>query len=181
MMLIKSKNNVLTLIFLVGFCHIGLSSSDPDDDPVPYHPYQFFIQIDESVSESEKNSMLADLNSVEIWEEEDINLALWQVISFPYVDDNGNTIFDIDGTIAGAKSKTEIEGATFNINHYITHDQLGTPSVTNESFNHNFSVGEHEVIISILDTGISDIADNSNSDYNFNLTTYTGYDYVNNE
>ena len=177
----KIKNLLLTVCLYLVVCHYGFCNNVIVDDPVPYHPHQYFVQIDESVSEIEKDQLLAELNSIEIWENEDINLALWQVSHFPYVDQNGVTIFDIDGTIAGAKSKTEIDESSFNINHYIGNDQLVNPNIHDVSFDHSFIHGEREVTISIIDTGISNIADNSTSEYNFNLTNYTGFDYVDND
>lgn len=158
---------------------ISLEQSDPP--PIVFSDSLFFVELDGVVPEELILSILDSLNAVEVWREDNLHLAIWKVTSFPFITPEGDEIFDINGAVTRAKSKTRIRSASLDIQNTI----VSTPTQFSGScFNiSDFAAtrGPEDVTISILDTGISDISDNSTPGYNYNLTTYTGYDYVNND
>jgi subtilisin family serine protease len=153
-------------------------------DPIVFHANQFFVELEEGISEDTITALLTDLNSVEVWRSGHLNLALWEVISFPFMS-GGETILDIKAAIARSLKKTKINNASLNIQQQITGF---APSGTNANTASCFDIndysspqGDSSITISILDTGISDISDNSDPTHNYNIKNNSGYDYVNND
>ena len=157
-----------------------LYDSDPDT-AIVFHPHQYFVELDSLVLEDTIEALLEDLNSVEIWHDDDLNMGVWQVISFPFLTGDGNEIHDINEVVSASKKKTRIRSSSLNIQQTISaNEHFGGVSCFDLS-KYSYAVGGEKVYISILDTGISDISDNSTSDFNYNLQGYTGYDYINND
>ena len=151
------------------------------DTTIVFHPHQYFVELDSLIPEDTLQAMLTDLNSIEVWADDDINLAVWQVIEFPFITNSGEEIFDINEVITTAKKKTKISSSALNIQHTV---DLGVTANISSCFDLDIlsdTVGSEGVVISILDTGISDISDNTTVELNYDLTTYTGYDYVRND
>ena len=169
---------IKSMIVLIFMYLQGNSLFSSPDTSIVFHPNQYFVELDSLIPEDTLQVMLADLNSIEVWSDEDINLAVWQVIDFPFTNSEGETIFDINRVITTAKKKTKISSSSLNVQHVI---DLSTSENDNGCFDINqFSaeLGDETIMISILDTGISDITDNSTADFNYNLSNYSGYDYV---
>lgn len=160
-----------------------VSATDPEE-PLVIHPNQFFVEIDSlaTLDPAILSALLTDLNAFEVWREEDLNLSIWQINGFPFVSD-GVTILDIDGAITASRKKVKIRSASFNVQQAIVTNNTGSTEFSCFDIADYFATqGDETIKISILDTGISDISDNSGSSgYNYNLTSYTGYDYVNND
>lgn len=157
-----------------------MSDFDPDTTVV-FHPNQYFIELDSLILEDTINALLTELNSVEVWYNDDINLAVWEVISFPFLTPTGEVIFDIDGVVSTAKKKTKISSSGLNILQTIN---MRFDTMNTGCFDINEYAGlpgEESIKISILDTGISDISDNSTNAYNYDLVQYSGYDYIRND
>lgn len=153
-----------------------------NDDTIVYDGNQFFVSLEGNIHEDTVAAFLEDLNAQEIWRSGHLNMALWSVINFPFITGDGETILNIHGAIARSKKKTKIHNASLNIQHSII-SEPGFASTTCFDIS-EFSVahGDSSTIkISILDTGISDISDNSTGLYNYGLVNYTGYDYVHND
>ena len=172
-----------TLCSFVGYERLeGPEASILDTDAIEFHPDQFFVYYDENVNEDSIQAYLTDLNSTELWRSGHLNLAFWEVDSFPFTTSSGEIILDIQAAIARSKKKTQIRDATFNILRQLdTLDQASGSSCFQLS-DYFYTHGTENIIISILDTGLDNIQDNDTSGgFNYNLTTYTGYDYVNND
>ena len=157
--------------------------SDPEE-PFVFHPNQFFVEIDSlaTIDALELSGLLSDLNSSEVWREDDLNLAIWEVKGYPFTVD-GQDILDINGAITASRKKVKIRSATLNIQQAIIDNNVGTSE--SSCFNiadYQATQGIESIKISILDTGISDgIQYSGSTGYNYNLTSYTGYDYVHND
>ena len=154
------------------------------DDTIVYHENQFFVQLDDLVEEDTITAYLEDLNASEVWKSGHLDMALWEVDSFPFTTNDGQTISNIHEAIARSKNKSKIRSATLNVQQNINSLQPITQLPTNCFDISNFSQphGDSSTIkVSILDTGISAIADNSDAEHNYNLTSYSGFDYVNND
>ena len=151
-------------------------------DPIVFHPNQFFVYLDENANEDSIEAYLTDLNSVEVWRSGHLNLGFWEVNSFPFTTSDGEEILDIQAAIARSKKKTQIREATLNILRQLdTMDQAGGSSCFQLS-DYYYQQGSENITISILDTGLDSIHDNDTTGgFNYNLTSYTGYDYVNND
>ncbi len=155
--------------------------SDTDTLPIVFHENQYFVELDSIIIEDTIASLLAGLNSREVWYEDDLNLAVWEVISFPFTAPNGDLILDINDAITSAKKKTQIRSSTLDVQSVLASDYLANEPICFDISQYFVSQGDESIKISILDTGISDISDNSTTDYNYNLSSYSGYDYVNND
>ena len=153
-----------------------------DSDPIVFHPNQFFVYLDEGVIEDSIEAYLLDLNSTEVWRSGHLNLGFWEVDSFPFTTSDGETILDIQAAIVRSKKKTRIRDATFNILRQLdTLAQSGVSSCFQLS-DYYYPQGPENIMISILDTGLDSIQDNDTTGgFNYNLISYTGYDYVNND
>ena len=180
---------MLLLISFTSSCAVVLSAEATsinnnftDPTPLVYHENQYFIEIRNQTPRPLMDQLLLDLNSVEVWFDEDINLALWEVISFPFTSPTGEIITDINGVIASSKKKTEIESAGFNTQSTVNSKLSGTE---NSCFNlQDFydTQGAESIMVSILDTGISPtISSNSIPGFNYNIQIESAYDYVNND
>jgi len=177
---------IFSFVTISGYAGIHMKSllsespSDPDE-PIVYHPNQYFVEIDSLTPEDTILALLTEFNSTEVWEDDDLNLALWQVNSFPFTLPSGQQVLDIDQVITSSKKKTRIRSATFNVRQLIAPDQISESGTCFNLSDYHNPQGDEKVRISILDTGISDISDNSTSEFNYQLTSYTGFDYVNND
>lgn len=155
----------------------GVVLSEPDT-PLVFHPNQYFVELDSLVHEDTVLALLAEYNSIEVWENDDINLAVWEVISFPFTTPNGEEIFDINGVITSAKKKTKISSTALNVQQTVDRFHVASQMGCFDISDFVGMPGDETIKISILDTGISDLTDNSSADNNFNLIQYSGYDYV---
>lgn len=148
-----------------------------------YSDSQFFVYLEDSISSDTLLALLTDLNATEVWSDDDYeDLALWQVNGFPFSTEDSVVITNIAEAILRAQKKTKIRDATFDFNNQSLNLQTannGYEYFADSIF--NMVAGTNPVKISILDTGISDLSDNSDSNFNFNLTQYSGWDYVKND
>ncbi len=142
---------------------------------------EYLVQLPTSTvgSPALVQDLLNDHNSSQIWFDDNLRIGLWRVMSFPYTTSDGTVITNINESVIHSQDKTEIDGADLNYKGTV-------PSVFSQQSNCNQSdyhiylpQGSQSVKIAILDTGISDISDNSQSGFNFSLQSYSGYDYVN--
>ncbi len=173
-------NLFLTLLVAILTTSAAVSMSDT----IVYHGNQFFVSLEDGVEEDTIQAYLEDLNAVELWRSGHLDMAFWEVTSFPFVTEDGQTISDIHEAIARSKNKSKIRSATLNVQQNINSELdysvegIGCFDITSYHRPHGDS---STIKISILDTGISDISDNSDATHNYNLTNYSGYDYVNND
>lgn len=171
---------VLTVVFsLMNLCAFKLAAHDPEDPFLLVHDKQYFVKVDSLTPELVIDQLLLDMNSISVWEDEDLSLAVWEIVSFPFTTSDGSVILDINDAITTARTKTQIESATYNFQQQI--DWSTSAFQNQECFDitqYYNAQGEESILISILDTGISNISDNSTSTYNYQLQNYTGYDYV---
>lgn len=144
--------------------------------------YQFLVSFEANTSEDSILAYLEDINAEEVWELDDVDIALWQVDHFPFTAGDGEVIYDIQGLIRRTRLRTRIKSADYDFETSLPDGDDAT--VSTDCFDpalFQVATGTEEVKISILDSGISDISDNTTPEYNYNLTSYTGYDYVNND
>ena len=151
---------------------------EDDDDEIEIHPTKYFVKLTPGISEVEVEDLLNDLNSRELQSWPEIGLRLWEVQQFPYIAPQG-IISNIDGHVSRSKTKTEINDTGFDIGYSVA--DLSSTANCFDAIPLEFPQGENSVKISIFDTGISPIQDNSSTTFNFNLTEYSGYDYINND
>ncbi len=155
-----------------------VSSPSFHSDTLTYHSNQFFVNLDSAVEEDTIVALLEDLNATELWRSGHLDIALWEVNEFPFTTVDGETILNIHDAILRSKKKTKIHDATLNIQQQMPF----LPGASSTCFDiSEFALihGDSSVIkISILDTGISELTDNSTGQLNYDLMTYTGYDYV---
>lgn len=143
---------------------------DDEDDLIIKDSTQFFLRLDPQISEIELGQLEDDLNAEEIWYIEEINLRLWSTTAFPYTDDQGQQVTNIDGQVARARTRASVNSIDFNIGSKLN---LPTGQKGEICFADNLMLvpaGEQEVKISILDTGID-------TEQNFG-TEISGYDYI---
>ena len=180
---------ILFIILLISSCVSALSAESNDvnsdlTDPTPlvYHENQYFIKIQNLTPRPVIDQLLSDFNSIEVWHDEDIDLAVWEVISFPFTSPTGEIITDINGVIASSKKKTEIESAGFNIQNTIGSVPSGFGDMCFDIMDYYGTQGDESIMISILDTGISpSISNSSIPGFNYNIQIESAYDYVNND
>ncbi len=164
--------------FLIGVANIAFAQTNPDTSE-----FEFFVSLEELTPIDTILEYLEDLNSTEIWNHEYSGLALWKVDSFPFTMADGTEIYDINGIIRRSTRKTKIKESSYNILSV-----LGDTTVTDEGsiFDPlNFSIAqgsERNIKVAILDTGIDPNIENSTTnDLNYDLLSYTGFDYINND
>ncbi|MEL6988493.1 MAG: hypothetical protein AAGK97_11775, partial [Bacteroidota bacterium] len=107
---------VAPLLLLLSF---SIFSQDDDDDIIVFSENKFMVLMDENTPEDSVQAYLAELNAVEVWNDDDIDLCLWEVTSFPFTSPDGELITNINEVIRKSKSKTKIQDATFNIQYQI--------------------------------------------------------------
>ncbi len=164
---------ILVFFLMMPFILKGQSSGDTST-------VQFFVHLDPLTSIDTLNKYLEDLNSEEIWKTSDNTLALWEVSGYPFLTPSGEQITNINSVIRESKKKTKIQDATFNLLTAIE-ELPDSPTSTFNISDYTIAQGtQNEIKISILDTGIDpNISNSSTGNLNYNLTSYTGYDYVN--
>ena len=146
-----------------------------------FSPNQYLVQVSPSALSNPElvEGILDEHNAIQVWADSETRIQLWEVISFPYTTQDGIEITNINESTSHTRDKTEIDGA--DLNYIGETPDFGTVSYACTQLNFPILLpeGDHNVKISILDTGISEITDNSNNEYDFSLEDYTGYDYVN--
>lgn len=173
------KNLPLFLIYGLLFAIQPLYAQDASGDQEA-HPNRYFVELCQGVNEASVKALLSELNSVELWKNDDIGLRLWSVKSFPYACINGDDedeITDIGEHVKRAKKKSDVQDVELDRIQAVAapiNDGLGYFN----SLDFSADPGANPVMISILDSGISDLSGANTGEYNFALTTYTGYDYV---
>ncbi|HLO54742.1 MAG TPA: S8 family serine peptidase [Saprospiraceae bacterium] len=145
--------------------------------------YEFFVQLEEGTSDDTIEEYLEDLNSTEVWSHGSSGLAVWKVTSFPFTLSNGDQVLNINDVIRQSVRKTKITESNYNLLTGVV-DSTDTP--TGSCFDPLiFSKAQgtqRAVKISILDTGIDpNLSASSTPTLNYNLTNYTGFDYINND
>lgn len=168
------------LIFIIA-CLVGLFQA-PVTAQVDTSAYQFIVNFDQTITQDSILAYLEELNAEEIWEIDDLDMALWEVKSFPVVLNSGEEVYDISTLIKRTRLKTKLKNVDFNFDVDIQNP--ADTGIVNDCFDPSLfqvTTGSESVKISILDSGISDLSDNNTLPYNYNLTSYTGYDYVNDD
>ncbi|HOY13303.1 MAG TPA: S8 family serine peptidase [Saprospiraceae bacterium] len=166
-----------------------LSFRNTKAEPVSTTPYsiqdtsefEYFVVFEEGTPTDTLSAYLSDLNSEQIWSPDDSNIALWKVKSFPFTPPNSQVITNISEVIRASKAKTKISGTAFNTEVSIDSIALDTASTCFDLPQLSMVQGNNQIKISILDTGLSNISNNSNATYNYNLTSANGFDYVRND
>ena len=148
-----------------------------DEVEMVNHPTQYFVKLCRGTSQARVDYLLKELNSREIWRNDTLNIRLWEVKSFPY-ESLGQLISNIVGHIVRSKEKSDIDDAIINQVYDLPEDQPSSSFSLFKSLNLGAELGNSPVKVSILDTGISDLQNAVTDDYDFRLTEYTGYDYV---
>lgn len=168
---------------LLLFLCIGLPSLMFAQVGVDTSAFQFFVQLEGLVSEDTIEAYLEDLNATEEWRNDNAGIALWRANGYPFFTAEGIEVTDIYTIIRESARKTKIQEATFNILTSLGDIQEDTIGACFDIADFTIAQGNVEnVKISILDTGISpNIASSTMGNLNYNLTNYTGYDYINND
>lgn len=167
-------NKATTLLILM-FVPFALFASMATDTST----HQFIVNLDHDTSQDTILAYLEELNAEEIWEIDELDIALWEVRSFPVTLNSGEEIYDINNLLRRIRRKTKIKNLDFNLEASIPElDENDGSTGCFDITAYQIPLGSNDVKISILDTGISDISDNSTADYNYNLSSYTGYDYI---
>lgn len=148
---------------------------------VSFSSNTYFISFNSNTSSQIIDNIKQDLNSSEIWADNSTGLKLWRVDHFPYVTSEGDTITNINENVVVTEEKTEVDQVGFNYSTHVMPIDENTPSCNQQSFPVYIPQGSNPIKISILDTGISDISDNSQNGFNYSLNGYSGYDYINND
>ncbi len=151
---------------------------DDDDNCIIKHPSLFFVTLDPAISQQAVDNLLDELNSEEIWYRPEINLRLWNTVLFPYTNAAGQTVTNIDGQVQGAEGKTDVEGVEFNIGHIVPRQPVDIQGFCFDNVVPQYATGTNPIKISIFDTGFTPQADGNFPGYSFNITEYTGYDYI---
>ncbi|MEM7380864.1 MAG: S8 family serine peptidase, partial [Bacteroidota bacterium] len=130
-------------------------------------------------SDDEVVDLLTDLNSVEVWFREEINLRLWNTNVFPYTSMAGEQITNINGQIARAKKRAKLNDVEFNFGSVLRDPMASQDLFCFESSSVLAPASDASVKIAIFDSGIDEnalmgIAPNL-------LDEYSGYDYVNDD
>ncbi|HOY12139.1 MAG TPA: S8 family serine peptidase [Saprospiraceae bacterium] len=143
---------------------------------------EYFVHLKADIPLDTITAYLLDQNSTQIWYHSSSGLALWSVNNYPFTTGDGTQVTDINTIIRQSRKKTQVQEAGLDY-FTVLADQPGT--VVNTCFDpldYSVSQGNNLVKIAILDTGIKpNIQNNSTPTLNYNLTSYTGYDYVNND
>jgi subtilisin family serine protease len=174
-------NKILTIKYLIAALLITAGSS-VNSQTQDTSAFEFFVFLDDNFMEDSIEIYLEDLNATKVWQMPN-KLCLWKVNGFPFVSNSGQTYFDIHAVIQSSKRKTQIKEADYNIAWTVSPEAV---DVNASCFNPmDYAIADDnntKITISILDTGISPtIASSSIPGYNFDITNYTGYDYVNDD
>ena len=81
------KRYILWLVISHLWTYAGLFSQNSvgvSSGSFQTHPNQYFVKLCHGVSNQEVKSLMAELNSVELWKNDRIGLRLWAVKKFPY-------------------------------------------------------------------------------------------------
>lgn len=168
--------NQITLLILVLFILPFSAQATMEGDT---SSHQLLLIFEEHTPQDSILEILEEMDAEEIWEIDDVDMALWEVKAFPVVMNDGEEIFDINAMIRRMRARTRIRSAEFNFETKIGDDEQGSSQMgCFDPAVFQVPTGNKSVKISILDTGISDMTDNTTSDYNYNLTEYSGYDYI---
>lgn len=145
--------------------------------------FEYFVKLDLDINDDTIETYLDDLNSTMVWYHEPTGLALWRVNNYPFTTSSGDYIFDINTVILGSVKKTKVAEAEYNVIFALGDSSFFTPSPCYSPLNFSIAEGtQRNVKLCILDTGIDpDMVLASDTIYNFNLTSYLGYDYVEND
>ncbi|MEW7292142.1 S8 family serine peptidase [Aquimarina sp. 2304DJ70-9] len=150
---------------------------DDEDEDIIKHPSLYFVTLDPTITQAEVDILLDELNSEEIWHRPEINLRLWNTVSFPYISAQGQTVTNIDGQVQGAQGKTDVDGVEFNIGHIVPTQPMDIQGLCFDTIVPQYATGTNPIKISIFDTGITQVSGNSPG-YAFSIPQYTGYDYI---
>lgn len=137
------------------------------------HPNQYFVKLCHGVSPQETQNLLAELNSVELWRNDELGLRLWAVKNLPYICSDGK-VTDINKHLARSKKKTTIDEVTLDMTFGLETTAQEQSLSFYDANALQGELGQNPVKIAILDSGVSDPA---LGNY-FGNITYTGYDYV---
>ena len=154
---------------------------DEDEDEIIKHPSLYFVKLPPSITQEALDTLLNDLNSEEVWYRPEINLRLWNTVQFPYTNIQGQRVTNIDGQVANAQDKTDIDGVGFNIGHIVPRPPANIPNFCVQNIIPQHSLGSNPIKISIFDTGLKPQSGVNHPGYSFTLENYTGYDYINND
>ncbi|MCB9040270.1 MAG: S8 family serine peptidase [Lewinellaceae bacterium] len=122
---------------------------------------------------------MEELNSVQLWKNNELGLRLWAIKEIPYSCSDGD-ITDINEHLVRSKKKTNIDDAILNMVFSLEETDYGSGVSYFDNLNLYGALGSTPVRIAILDSGISDDAIAANPGYS-GPVFYTGYDYVNND
>lgn len=144
--------------------------------------FEFFVYLEDNFLEDSLEIYLEDLNATKVWQLPN-KLCLWKVNGFPFTSNSGQTYFDIHAVIQSSKRKTQIKEADYNIAWNISPENIDPNAPCFVPADYSITDDNNtNITVSILDTGISPtINSSSTSGFNYNFTTYTGYDYVNDD
>ncbi|MFN8317826.1 MAG: S8 family serine peptidase [Saprospiraceae bacterium] len=144
--------------------------------------FEFFVYLGDNFMEDSIEMYLDDLNASKVWQLPN-KLCLWKVNGFPFTSNSGQTYFDIHAVIQSSKRKTQIKEADYNIAWTVSPETVNANASCFDPMDYAVTDDNNtKITISILDTGISpSISSSSMPGYNYDLTNYTGYDYVNDD
>lgn len=143
---------------------------------------EFFVQMENNFDDDSLESYLEEFNAEMLYNYPN-NLCLWKINGFPFTSNNGQTYFDIHAVIQSSKRKTQIKEVDYNIAWTLSPEMVDPNGPCFLPVDYSLATSPNIAIkISILDTGISPtIGSSSQTGYNYNITEYTGYDYVNDD
>lgn len=143
---------------------------------------EFFVQMESNFEDDSLESYLQEFNAEMLYNFPN-NLCLWKINGFPFTSNNGQTYFDIHAVIQSSKRKTQIKEVDYNIAWALAPETVDPNSPCFLPADYSLATSPNIAIkVSILDTGISpNISASSQPGYNYDLSSYTGYDYVNND
>lgn len=143
---------------------------------------EFFVQMESNFDDDSLESYLEEFNAELLYNFPN-NLCLWRINGLPFTSNNGQTYFDIHAVIQSSKRKTQIKEVDYNIAWALSPETVDPSSPCFLPADYSLATSPNFAIkISILDTGISPtISSSSQTGYNYNISGYTGYDYVNDD
>ena len=141
------------------------------------HAYEYFVKFPDQTDKRKIKEMLQDFNSYEIWSHKGSGLRLWRVRYFPYHTDEG-IIANIQEHITRSEEKTDLDGTGGDLFFQFLSDEDDEDDIDFDELDIYSVQGNKQVKISILDTGITDLAENNSFRYDFGLTEYLGYDHL---
>lgn len=140
---------------------------------------EFFVQMENNFDDDSLESYLEEFNAEVLYNFPN-NLKLWKINGFPFTSNNGQTYFDIHAVIQSSKRKTQIKEVDYNVAWALSPETVDPNTPCFVPLDYSLATSPNIAIkISILDTGISPtISTSSQTGFNYDLTTYSGYDYV---